>query len=89
MISKSLLSKWAMLCRGLVRVPKTEQTALAAIKNELQFNEFQVDQFRVDGFMHDPHPHMFDFDNISLKRIVKPVFKVDEVRDLAINFRSW
>jgi hypothetical protein len=39
--------------------------------------------------MHDPHPNMFDLDNISLEGIVKPVFEGDEIRDLVTDFRTW
>lgn len=63
----------------MTRVIKAGRTP---IEDELQFNELHIYKFGVDLLVGDPHANMLHLDQIALQRVVKPVLKDDEVRDL-------
>lgn len=68
--------------------PKLSVNALWAevlhttVEDELELDELHVNQLRVDRLMGNAHPNVFHFDEVTLERVVEPVFELDEVREL-------
>ena len=44
--------------------------SLTPIKNKLEFDKFSVYDLGRDTLMEEAHPHMLDFDEITLERVV-------------------
>jgi hypothetical protein len=53
-----------------------------AIKDKLEFYELHVDKVRSNGLVTQAHSNMFQLHQVSLKRIVKSIFKRDKFRYL-------
>jgi hypothetical protein len=78
MISKSRLSWWtrveqsSQITRKVVRVR-------TVVKYEFELNKLHINEFGADLFMRQTHSDVFHFHEVSLERIVEPVFEGNEL----------
>ena len=70
------------LTSSLVTEDDIAEQRRTPIEYKLQLHQYHVYQLSGDRFMGDPQPNVFDFYEVSLKRVVQSFFKHNQFGDL-------